>query len=947
MKYFHRDYAIKGIRGNKKHFIGIILVLFFSFFLLEVTFVFGDSIVTTAKEVRFDRYGSFRFSYRADDNGIDMMKMREAQEIQRLGTITSYGEAKGQEIGFIDEEGQQLGRIICTKGMLPSSDWEFAAEASTLKVLGYTDEIGQEIILPITVFTAGNIEKTVYKPYTLCGIIQEYTAAWEFGPSIFITEFAGAALLKETLGGISQQTYLIDADENFWNNYREYGLWKLPKINEKAYPEENLQNTSTVVTYSVVMISIIGLGVLISVMILSVRKRKDTWRTLRAIGADKLTIQKTALWEGLLLGGIFIPAGILAALLFSAISVAVINLFTNARILLTIVIQHILIVAGIGVGIGVFGAFTTSFSIRNIPMITVDKKSRPKKDARKDVPIKKVSALHLIRFRIKGQKLLSVSLFIVICSCCLVIGFWLNSLSYHIDTYNTMRQEMQHGDVVLTNHLEDAFGLDLPSVTGGHENYGLRGIDEALLEEITGLYGIDSIYRYRYSTVSNTRSDYIADLASSSYGGNARGFKLDLSQYNDSEYYRLVEKNERATIAKHYEADFVSNTAGDSPGLFYSDSVSYTSKPVNAAMQQAKQWTEFDLYADKYPTSLMGLPTNQEAQRFIQALDEGTYNKERFFSGDECIIVLPNIYAEPVHSLVSMKDDILYGDYDIDVGWNYHMKSGLFDESLGSYTLQGYTVYREEAIQIGDMLKLSFSGETHTITVAGIIRTMPKNTGYYPNVDAPYTIITGEAFLQQFSTYSRGMDYDCLTIELMEGVDHNAFTKQLRLLANKNLSGIFYLHSPINDLALYESEMISNIGFLSLFTMLYLALAFVILSILFGISVTANRKRLSVFKAIGMDNRLLRRSYLLECLFTVAGGAIGGILVLLAVWSYEQYQKMWFKGTMLSYIFTEGSCIFMWALYWIFILLIFFTLLLLYYVPLRKSIHESIISQMQ
>jgi len=87
----------------------------------------------TEKEARVDRYGSFRYSYQADDDGIDTVKAHKAPEFQRLGTITCYGETDGLEIGSINKAVQQLGRIACTEGTLPSEKWEIAAQASIFK----------------------------------------------------------------------------------------------------------------------------------------------------------------------------------------------------------------------------------------------------------------------------------------------------------------------------------------------------------------------------------------------------------------------------------------------------------------------------------------------------------------------------------------------------------------------------------------------------------------------------------------------------------------------------------------------------------------------------------------------------------------------------------------------------------------------------------------------
>jgi len=60
-------------------------------------------------------------------------KAHKAPEFQRLGAITCYGETDGLEIGSINKAVQQLGRIACTEGTLPSEKWEIAAQASIFK----------------------------------------------------------------------------------------------------------------------------------------------------------------------------------------------------------------------------------------------------------------------------------------------------------------------------------------------------------------------------------------------------------------------------------------------------------------------------------------------------------------------------------------------------------------------------------------------------------------------------------------------------------------------------------------------------------------------------------------------------------------------------------------------------------------------------------------------
>lgn len=72
----------------------------------------------------------------------------------------------------------RVGRLRLSAGRWPQAEGELAAEAAVLAQLGLADpQPGQQLTLPVRLETESG-PVTLYRTYTLCGVIQPYTDRW-------------------------------------------------------------------------------------------------------------------------------------------------------------------------------------------------------------------------------------------------------------------------------------------------------------------------------------------------------------------------------------------------------------------------------------------------------------------------------------------------------------------------------------------------------------------------------------------------------------------------------------------------------------------------------------------------------------------------------------------------------------------------------------------------
>jgi ABC-type antimicrobial peptide transport system permease subunit len=185
--------AIDGMRGERRQAVLRILILYLSFTFIVVTLSVTASVNKTSEEYRYRQYGKWTSAiFDGNENDIDIL-MEDAY-ISKIGTATLCGTVKGKsglditEIGCMDETLLEMGYFKMQSGHMPETNNEIAMEADILSALGYSYELGQNIVIEIA-----RGSSTIEKSYVLCGVLTEYTNIWVHGDSLL----AGAILTQE------------------------------------------------------------------------------------------------------------------------------------------------------------------------------------------------------------------------------------------------------------------------------------------------------------------------------------------------------------------------------------------------------------------------------------------------------------------------------------------------------------------------------------------------------------------------------------------------------------------------------------------------------------------------------------------------------------------------------------------------------------------------------
>ena len=169
-------------RRDRKQGLGILMVMSLGCFLLAFTFLFSDSLEATMEARRKDAYGEWQYAC-VNIDASEEAKLGAIPFIERKGCLWSAGILSGQStyygVGGMDAEAASLSRIHMQSGHLPEQKGEIALEASLVKVLGLSGQLGEPVSFSIDP-AEGNAQKILGAESrtiegTLCGILEDYS----------------------------------------------------------------------------------------------------------------------------------------------------------------------------------------------------------------------------------------------------------------------------------------------------------------------------------------------------------------------------------------------------------------------------------------------------------------------------------------------------------------------------------------------------------------------------------------------------------------------------------------------------------------------------------------------------------------------------------------------------------------------------------------------------
>ena len=353
--------AAQGIRRKKRSswLIFSVLLISFAFAILSLSLV--TSISRTNAEFLLNTYGAW---YLGLPSGTveDEAWLKEQPWADDVGTAMSFGQVitPGSRIscGTLDRSMKKVGRIRLDQGRWPEADGEIAIEAATLRMLGYEEELGQTIQLPLE-FPLENCTLKGGGSYTVCGIIHSYTGLWFLDRNYDRRPLVGAVVTPEAaelmleglriklttkdgvkldprsvdMGAIKPTPmYFISVDrkdrDTAFDALAEHmaalqspeGSPRLPCDNTIAFPTIEEEQTTSLFTY---MTAIVSLAALLCAYIMQLPAEIQSFATFRSIGITKPQLAALLLTESVLLA---LPAMVLGIPLGAGLTWAALRL---------------------------------------------------------------------------------------------------------------------------------------------------------------------------------------------------------------------------------------------------------------------------------------------------------------------------------------------------------------------------------------------------------------------------------------------------------------------------------------------------------------------------------------------------------------------------------------------------------------------------------------------
>ncbi|MDD6212333.1 MAG: ABC transporter permease, partial [Clostridiales bacterium] len=699
-KVKHRIPGMRRWKKNRGQFWLILVFMTLCFLLMEITFLFSDSMGYTLQEHRLDAYGEWQYaveniSETEEENIRSLSLLEDAGAIWVAGDIVSKEIADTTCLGGMDAEALRLGRISLLEGHFPENGGEAVIEASILEKMDgqLGDEYTFEIELPPT-HSHPSIE-TYSITVTVCGVIKDYSAGWCISdlPGVLVTEETAEPEnrslphkeISDPEDSRKQYTLLVKGTTNTENLRRSIQSMDLENGwlsgNEYAYPEmaegvDRLQNI-----LHILLLFILGVNTLILYVVIrySVRSRRQEWRDLYVLGATVRRLRGLLVREGLFFCLIAMVSGfLLAVLAFFTISAILPNLL-DLQLHFVFSFKNTVWALVLGSVSVILAYLIPILGIRRLATGTpIQEKKRMVR--RRTKQKRKAVGWSAIWIRSWGERPLgAVAQMLLLCAILLLpcIGvemIW--ETAQEVPGY----YDRQGGTYVWDSH-NDTFS-------------------KTKVEKLESIYGVEDVrawHRY-FSYPQEQTEGYEVVIDLQNYQNDAY-IQMVLSEQKESQHSITVDI--QARIAEIIQSE--DDTFLDAYKLDESSSIS----------------RESDLENGYYPITLLGTSSENEIQRCLRNLAEGSENEQAFREGDGAILILhPALLKE--------------GNY---------RKWKINSDEEGEYLIT-------QGIDVGSVLRVRVDGSWMEIPVSGIIYDFDGMDGEAPFSYNPISLVCSDGLFE-------------------------------------------------------------------------------------------------------------------------------------------------------------------------------------------------------
>ncbi|MCC2231800.1 ABC transporter permease [Lachnospiraceae bacterium CLA-AA-H215] len=726
-------------KKDRKHFIRILLVMSLSFFLMEFSFLLSDSLETTLDQRRKDAYGEWQFALLNLDPSLgETHTLDQNPFIEHFGYIWSQGMLANDGldgdygVGGIDEDAKGISRIQVLDGHFPESAGEAAVEASLLKRLGGNGTLGETIHLemsPVDV-DGKRISDAEVKTMdvTVCGIIADYTANWCISnrallPGVLLTEdsFSGweTEPYKTFLMLSDQEWNMEEMEADIMDGGIRTSIAKIPSQaereqklrtferklvrNDYTYPKDASDSIETVMGAVRTLSGVLAVIILGLTVVTSVHSRREEWRSLTLLGANRQRLKGILFQEALRFGLISMLLGVGGALLIFALLMPLSSALLGFSLSYGFSAIHLLMSMGIGCGMVAISYLIPFLQMKKLSRLHIAEKNKKKgKKERKGRQNGAVTFRTLWMRQWKTHPWLAVVQLVIMCGVLILPGIGIRAIT---NQHNLLDFEI--------NYYGDAYTL---STWGGLEDGD--GIPKEDMKAIDLLYGISGYQAYQYT-------------------GYKDNFAIDISEWMGTPYQQLAAENELMDYQREAE---IAKSNLDMMEEGFEEYFLYEQEYEQA--QKNLKEKESLLEQGKMDTEILAVNSEETLQLFLNNLDEGEVDIQDFFAGKSAILVLP----------AQVEANELYMEF-------FSAYSDLNEESVKANIEDGKEVTYEESIPTGislDVFYLPDNGtlEQQAVRIDGILRSMKSTDTIHEQLNlsvSTYSLICSEAFLEQFS----------------------------------------------------------------------------------------------------------------------------------------------------------------------------------------------------
>lgn len=268
------------------------------------------------------------------------------------------------------------------------------------------------------------------------------------------------------------------------------------------------------------------------------------------------------------------------------------------------------------------------------------------------------------------------------------------------------------------------------------------------------------------------------------------------------------------------------------------------------------------------PLTALGIDQWKDIERFLDNLSEGSVSREDFESGDFCILVLPPLGQFKTYDS-NGKESVNYLP-----NTNPDLENGIMENTIktGDFLNISHCVMDSEGVVT--------KREEQQIQVDAILRTMKYEDTYIPLLGSSgITIITGSGFWKHFRIGSVNDYYQIVKVIVSDDADALDTEAHIMKVLKKNPTIV-----AENNHEIYKAKqqsLYSFIGMFSIFAVFYLILVSIVLYQMAEVEAHQRRKSMSVFKALGMEECLLKRMRWTERLLKLFFSTITAAFILI------------------------------------------------------------------